>query len=84
MDSDLSIKKKTGGVKTKKTENNYLLLAKYANVGYYLVTPILVGVFLGLVIDSHFNTKPVFTFVLLLLGVVSTFYNLYKLTQDKF
>ena len=71
-------------VTRKKKETSNFLLAKYMNVGYYVMTPLFVGVFLGLVLDSYLHTKPGFTISLLILGVISTFYNLYKLTQDKF
>ncbi|OGK17678.1 hypothetical protein A3D80_04505 [Candidatus Roizmanbacteria bacterium RIFCSPHIGHO2_02_FULL_40_13b] len=59
-----------------------LLLAKSLNIGYYLLTPLLVGVFLGLFLDNTFKTKGVFVIILIILGTVSTFYNLYKLTKE--
>jgi len=51
------------------------------NVGYYVVIPILIGIFLGLYLDSRFRTKPTFTLILILLGSVASFYNLYRLTK---
>ncbi len=63
-------------------KNSNLALAKSLNIGYYLLTPLLAGVFLGLALDSWFNTKGVFVIILILLGTVGSFYNLYKLTQE--
>lgn len=55
---------------------------RYLNVGFYLVTPILAGVFLGLGIDYWLRTKPLFFSLFLLLGTLSCFYNLFKLMKD--
>lgn len=55
---------------------------KYANIGFYLVTPLLVGVFLGVALDNWLHTSPLFIIVLIVLGSISSFYNLYKLTKD--
>lgn len=61
---------------------NNLVLAKSLNIGYYLLTPLLVGVFLGLALDKVFQTHGVFVVILILLGTISSFYNLYKLTKE--
>lgn len=52
------------------------------NLGYYLLTPLLMGVFLGLTIDNYFHTKPVFTLGLIFLGMFASFYNLYKIFKN--
>lgn len=59
-----------------------LVLAKSLNIGYYLLTPLLVGVFLGIALDKIFQTKGVFVISLIVLGAISSFYNLYKLTKE--
>ena len=51
------------------------------NVGYSLVTPILIGVIIGLAVDNKFHTKPYFTVFFIFLGAVSSFYNLFKLIK---
>ncbi len=51
------------------------------NVGYNLVTPILLGVIIGLILDSNFKSKPVFTIFFIFLGTVGSFYNLFKLIK---
>ena len=51
------------------------------NVGYSLVTPILIGVIIGLALDNKFHTKPYFTVFFIFLGAFSSFYNLFKLIK---
>ena len=53
------------------------------NVGYSLVTPILIGVIIGLVLDNKFHSKPYFTVFFIFLGTVSSIYNLYKIYTDE-
>lgn len=59
------------------------VLAKYSNIGYYLIAPLLLGVFIGFWLDSYFNSKPVFVLVFLALGFVSTIYNLFRVIKDE-
>lgn len=75
----LTLKPKT---ESKKNLKANLLLAKYFNVGYYLIAPLLLGVFLGLGVDHVLGTKPLFTLIFLGLGLVSTFYNLRKIIKE--
>lgn len=65
-------------VAKKKSPKDNFLIANYINVGYYLITPLLLGVFLGLITDNWLKTKPIFTLIFILLGTVSCFYNLFK------
>ena len=51
------------------------------NIGYSLVTPLLLGVVIGLTLDSRLHSKPVFTVVFIFFGTVSSFYNLFKLIK---
>jgi ATP synthase protein I len=55
---------------------------KYAGIGFYLITPLLLGIFIGLYIDAKFGTKPIFTLVGIGLGVILTFVNLIKVTRN--
>ena len=66
----------------KKEKKNTKWTMKYMNVGYYLAVPLLVGVFLGNWLDNIFHTKPVFVLVLIFIGMIAAFYNLYKITKD--
>lgn len=84
ISKDFKISGQSQKDKTKKRKNeskNLLVLAKFSNVGYYLLFPILSGIFLGLFVDNFFKTKPVFTVIFLIFGSIATFYNLFQLTK---
>lgn len=68
----------------KKTDfnvNNFLV-AKSLNIGYYLITPLLLGVFFGYWLDTFFKTKPLFLITLFTIGIISSFYNLWKIVVE--
>ncbi len=75
--------KETSQVLKKKlqTKKNFFTDSVYMNIGYNLVTPILLGVIIGLTLDSRFHSKPVFTIFFIFLGAVSSFYNLFRLIK---
>lgn len=75
--------KKTSENLKKKPETKKSFFPDYINinVGYSLVTPILIGVIIGLTLDSRFKSKPVFTVFFIFLGTVLSFYNLFKLIK---
>lgn len=52
------------------------------NVGYSLVTPILIGVIIGLALDNKLRTKSYFTVFFIFFGMASSIYNLYRLYKD--
>lgn len=80
---DFSIKKDKNASKDRsKDKKDIMLLAKYSSIGYYLVTPILLGVFIGFGLDTFFTTKPFFIVSGIVFGSISTFYNLYKLIKE--
>lgn len=45
--------------------------------------PILIGCFLGYYIDSRYKTKPVFTLVLMGIGIASGLYSIIKTIKQK-
>lgn len=75
---DFEIKQHPLNIKPKKQFD----VAKYISIGYYLVTPMLIGVIVGLYLDSQFKSKPLFIMIFLFLGIAGTFYNLYKVTKE--
>lgn len=81
VDTEGNRKEITRTVKENKQED-YIALAKYSNIGYYLVTPLLLGVAAGIGLDNLLHTKPLFTVCLIFLGTIATFYNLYKLVNE--
>ncbi len=62
--------------------NDFFSLAKSANIGYYLITPILIGVVFGIFIDNRFNTKPTGVISGIIIGTIGTFYNLFSLIKS--
>lgn len=80
-DLDLEIVSNEKGKQKKK--NGYFLLAKYTNIGYYLITPILLGVVIGFGLDVYFDSKPFFILIFIIIGFISTIYNLYRLVKEE-
>lgn len=66
-----------------KRKNDFLVLEKSFNIGYYLITPILLGVIFGLFLDHYFNKEGFFIIIFLIIGTVGSFYNLFRLTKSK-
>lgn len=71
-----SRKKNDGGNEKTKQIN-----PEYFNAGFYILVPLLVCTFLGFQMDKWLRTKPIFLLIGLGLGVVSAFYNLWKLAK---
>ena len=65
-----------------KNKNLNFLSINSLNIGAYLITPILLGVFIGYNLDIYLNSKPIFILFFILLGTFSSFYNLFKLTKE--
>jgi len=57
--------------KEKKTPPKWRNISIVINMGYYLVGPIFGGLFLGYLLDRWLNTKPWFTLILMVLGIVA-------------
>ncbi|NTU72982.1 AtpZ/AtpI family protein [Candidatus Roizmanbacteria bacterium] len=56
---------------------------RYMNIGFYLMIPLLAGVFGGLFIDNKLHTRPAFVISGIILGAIASLYNLIKLTNEK-
>lgn len=63
--------------KKKKRDERYPVDFKYLNVGYYILTPILMGVFVGLALDIWLGTRPLFVMLGITGGTIAVFYNLF-------
>lgn len=63
--------------KKKKKDERYSVDFSYLNIGYYIITPILMGVFVGLALDIWLGTRPLFVMIGILGGTVGIFYNLF-------
>ncbi len=75
FDKNLNLKKISSNqfILKKNKKTNYLLLAKYGNVGYYLIIPILLGLFLGFLIKK--------IVIGIIIGTIFSFYNLLRLIK---
>lgn len=89
MSTDKEIKSVGRDGKVKKTTlagkvfgRNDVSYLTYVNLGFYLVAPLLAGVFFGTIIDNRFHTRPLFIILFLIIGTGICFYNLIKLTRD--
>ncbi len=58
-------------------------LSLVTQIGLSIITPILLGVYLGGFIDKKLGTEMVFTLIFIILGAVSGFLNLFKLVNKK-
>jgi F0F1-type ATP synthase assembly protein I len=54
----------------------------YFNLGFYLLVPLLGGIFIGQWLDKKFDTGALFTISLIIFGTIATFYNLIKLLHE--
>jgi len=58
----------------------YKSLGFLSSVGISLVASILIGLAMGVYLDKWLDTQPLFTLIMLLIGVISGFRNVYILT----
>jgi ATP synthase protein I len=71
-------------VLSKKNQKNvYQNLALITQIGLSIITPILLGVYLGGFIDKKLGTQMVFTLIFVILGAGAGFLNLFKLVDKK-
>lgn len=55
-------------------------LTLISQIGISIVTPILLGVFIGQLLDKWIGTKSIFVIIFIILGAGGGFMNLFKLT----
>ncbi len=58
----------------------YKSLGFLSSVGISLVAAILIGLAMGVYLDRWLDTSPLFTLIMLLIGIISGFRNVYILT----
>lgn len=56
-------------------------LALISHVGISMIIPIGVSIYIGRQIDLYFGTEPIFLFVFIVIGVISAFTSLFRLTS---
>ena len=56
-------------------------LAYYSSLGFSVALAIFIGLFIGLGLDSMFNTTPVLMFVFLGFGIIAGFRNIVRVMR---
>ena len=74
-----SITSKTLIRKKRKKDTDY---ERYINLGMYLVTPLLLGVFLGHWVDTVYKIGRKGILLGIVVGAAGTFYNLFRMIKD--
>ncbi len=71
-----------GDIEMSKKDNRDVLknLALISQIGISIITPILLGVWLGNFIDKKLGTNGVFAIILIIVGAAAGFLNIFKLT----
>ena len=55
------------------------VLGRVLGVGWYIALAIVLGVLGGLWLDGKFNTKPLFTIIGLIIGILAAVYGVYQI-----
>lgn len=58
-------------------------LAYVTQIGISMLVPIMLGLYIGKWIDKKLGTGPIFLFAFILMGIVSSFINLFKMTEKQ-
>lgn len=69
-------------IKVKEIRRNQSLDLSAINIGYYLITPLIIGVFLGLLIGEKFHKKETGALIGILVGLSGTIYNLVHIVKS--
>ena len=67
-------------MKKKNNRDSLKNLALISQIGISIITPILLGVYLGNFIDKKLGTNGVFAIALIIIGAGAGFLNIFKLT----
>lgn len=66
-----------------KKKNPFFYLVFVSQLGLYMVLPIVISVYIGKIIDGYLDTAPYISIILLVLGIISSFNNLFKLIKKE-
>jgi len=81
LDKNLNFKSSEAPKPRPALKKNKMDLANYMNIGYYLITPLIVGVFLGLYLDGRLGTNYLVV-IGIVIGSIGTFYNLFRILKQ--
>lgn len=63
--------------KTKGLENFVLV----TQIGIAMATPIMIGLYIGKRLDEYLNKSPLFLLIFIVIGIIASFTNLFKLIE---
>ncbi len=72
-------RKRSGGIRLESLSEAYRKIAPYLNIGYVMTTSVVVFTFLGYYVDKKWETRPWFTIVGAVVGLVVGFYQFFKI-----
>jgi F0F1-type ATP synthase assembly protein I len=58
--------------------NKQTVLAKYIGLAFQMMASLSFAVYIGIKLDAHFNTSPIFIIAFALLTLASIFYKIFK------
>lgn len=69
-----------GGNVSRKTKGleNFVLVTQ---VGITMAAPIMIGLYIGKKLDAYFNKSPLFLLIFIVIGIIASFTNLFKLIE---
>lgn len=70
-------------MKNKNYKDTFKNLTLVSQIGLSVITPILLGVFVGQFIDKKAGTSGIFSIIFILLGTGGGFMNIFKLAKGK-
>ncbi len=80
-------KKKENGADKNKTGKSWAEFNRsfglVFNIGYYISASLLISLFIGFQADKFFGTAPLFTLLMLLLGIIAGMLEIFKITKLK-
>lgn len=82
LDRDFVVRTASRRKDTRADKKGREMKPEYFNAGFYILVPLLLCTFLGFQIDNWLKTKPAFLLMGLAVGIVATFYNLWKLAKE--
>ncbi len=71
---------KMGGNVPRKTKGleNFVLVTQ---IGIAMATPIMIGLYIGKRLDEYLNKSPLFLLIFIVIGIIASFTNLFKLIE---
>ncbi len=74
---------RSDSVRNKNYKDTLQGLALISQIGFSVITPILIGVYLGQFIDKKLGMNGIFSIIFIILGVGAGFLNIFKLARIK-